>query len=510
MKSVSVYAITRQQNMEQLQKLERQLSGREHFLRLREWELDSMRALVKQLELHMHKVSALRFFYSFQIPRLGKEFDLIQIKDEHIVNIELKSGAVSDEMIKKQLIQNRYYLSVLTRPIYSYTYISSENRLVRLTNHDHIVAADWESLCDILGRDSRDYQGDIEELFKAEYYLISPLTDPVKFLNKEYFLTSQQRDIRRQILRKIRAEHSGYFLFTGLPGTGKTLLLYDIAMELSDRRKVCMIHCSEAGKKWEILHERLHRIDFLSDSRLLEVDDDRVEIMVGMKDIFAEYSAVLVDEAHLLSVEKLRFILKCAGDRPVIFSSDSEDMISPYELDRSNLHVIEGLPGIQIFRLTNRIRTNTELSSFIQNIMHIPAGRRLKEYPHIEVVYANDDSEVANLLEDYRGRGYCYKADGGNSYGSRNVDNNPNGDDRNVEPSGGVDNLVVVMDDSYYYDEEGYLRSQKTEGEGDVSGVRILFHYLNQAKERLAIVVKGNPDVYAGLMNVLQGKREKY
>ena len=489
MKSVSVYAITRQQNMEQLQKLERQLSGREHFLRLREWELDSMRALVKQLELHMQKVSALRFFYSFQIPRLGKEFDLIQIKDEHIVNIELKSGAVSDEMIKKQLIQNRYYLSVLTRPIYSYTYISSENRLVRLTNHDHIVEADWESLCDILGRDSRDYQGDIEELFKAEYYLISPLTDPVKFLNKEYFLTSQQRDIRRQILRKIRAEHSGYFLFTGLPGTGKTLLLYDIAMELSDRRKVCMIHCSEAGKKWEILHERLHRIDFLSDSRLL--DDG--------KDIFAEYSAVLVDEAHLLSVEKLRFILRCAGDRPVIFSSDSEDMISPYELDRGNLHVIEGLQGIQIFRLTNRIRTNAELSSFIQNIMHIPAGRRLKEYPHIEVVYANDDSEAANLLEDYRARGYWYKADGGNSYGSRNA-----------EPSGGVDSLVVVMDDHYYYDEEGYLRSLEAKDRANVFNVRSLYHYLNQAKEILAIVVKGNPEVYAGLMNVLQGKREKY
>lgn len=489
MKSVSVYAITRQQNMEQLQKLERQLSGREHFLRLREWELDSMRALVKQLELHMQKVSALRFFYSFQIPRLGKEFDLIQIKDEHIVNIELKSGAVSDEMIKKQLIQNRYYLSVLTRPIYSYTYISSENRLVRLTNHDHIVAADWESLCDILGRDSRDYQGDIEELFKAEYYLISPLTDPVKFLNKEYFLTSQQRDIRRQILRKVRAEHSGYFLFTGLPGTGKTLLLYDIAMGLSDRRKVCMIHCSEAGKKWEILHERLHRIDFLSDSRLL--DDG--------KDIFAEYSAVLVDEAHLLSVEKLRFILKSAGDRPVIFSSDSEDMISPYELDRGNLHVIEGLQGIQIFRLTNRIRTNAELSSFIQNIMHIPAGRRLKEYPHIEVVYANDDGEAANLLDDYRARGYWYKADGGNSYGSRNA-----------EPSGGVDSLVVVMDDHYYYDEEGYLRSLEAKDRANVFNVRSLFHYLNQAKEILAIVVKGNPEVYAGLMNVLQGKREKY
>ena len=236
-------------------------------------------------------------------------------------------------------------------------------------------------------------------------------------------------------------------------------------MELSDRRKVCMIHCSEAGKKWEILHERLHRIDFLSDSRLLDDGDDGIDVIHDGKDIFAEYSAVLVDEAHLLSVEKLRFILRCAGDRPVIFSSDSEDMISPYELDRGNLHVIEGLPGIQIFRLTNRIRTNAELSSFIQNIMHIPAGRRLKEYPHIEVVYANDDGEAANLLEDYRARGYWYKADGGNSYGSRDMDgngnteDNPNEDDRNAEPSGGVDSLVVVMDDHYYYDEEGYLRS---------------------------------------------------
>ena len=79
-----------------------------------------------------------------------------------------------------------------------------------------------------------------------------------------------------------------------------------------------------------------------------------------------------------------------------------------------------------------------------------------------------------------------------------------------MEPSGGVDNLVVVMDDGYYYDEEGYLRSLEAKDRANVFNVRSLFHYLNQAKEILAIVVKGNPDVYAGLMNVLQGKREKY
>ncbi len=151
MKAISIYALTRNQNMECVQKLERQLSGRDFFLRIKEWELESMKALVKHLELHMEEVYKLRFFYSFQIPKLGKEFDLLQIKDDQIVNIELKSGSVSDEAIRRQLIQNRYYLSVFGKPILSYTYISSEDRLVRLTNHDHIVEGTGNSYVLIAG-----------------------------------------------------------------------------------------------------------------------------------------------------------------------------------------------------------------------------------------------------------------------------------------------------------------------------------------------------------------------
>ena len=211
MKSISIYALTRKQNIEHLQKLEQQLSGREHMLKMKEWELESMRALVEQLELHVPDVSALRLFYSFQIPRLGKEFDLLQIKENQIINIELKSGAVSEEAIQKQLIQNRYYLSVLGKPIQSYTYISSQNRLMRLTNHDHVIEASWNQLCAALQKGGKDYSGDIENLFRAEWYLFSPLTEPNRFLNKEYFLTAQQRDIKRQILKKIRGTDRIFF-----------------------------------------------------------------------------------------------------------------------------------------------------------------------------------------------------------------------------------------------------------------------------------------------------------
>lgn len=460
MKSISIYAITRKQNIECLQKLERQLSGRTYFLKMREWELESMKALVRELEVHMQDVHALRFFYSFQVPRLGKEFDLLQIKDDQIVNIELKSGKVSDEAVRKQLLQNRYYLSVQGKMIQSYTYISSQERLVRLNNHDHIVEADWDQLCLALQRQSKDYEGDIEDLFQAEMYLFSPVTEPERFLNKEYFLTSQQKDIGRRILDKIRKVKYGYFWFSGLPGTGKTLLLYDIAMKLSVHQKVCMIHCGETGKEWKILHDRLLRIAFLSDSQLEECPD------------LKEYSAILVDEAHLLSVKELHRILELSEKHPVIFSGDDEDMISDEEMDRTMLREIEHLPDIQSFHLTNRIRTNAELSSFIQNMMHLPEKRMVRYYPHIQVVYANDEEEAGILLKGYQNQ------------------------------------LVFIIDERYYYDEKGYLREQRQKHQKPTA-VRTLFHRLNEAREEFAIIVKGNEAVYEVLLELLQFSKKE-
>ena len=460
MKSISIYAITRNQNIECLQKLERQLSGRTYFLKMREWELESMKALVRELEMHMQDVHALRFFYSFQVPRLGKEFDLLQIKDDQIVNIELKSGKVSDEAVRKQLLQNRYYLSVQGKMIQSYTYISSQERLVRLNNHDHIVEVDWDQLCLALQRQSKDYEGDIEDLFQAEMYLFSPVTEPERFLNKEYFLTSQQKDIERRILDKIRKVKYGYFWFSGLPGTGKTLLLYDIAMKLSVHQKVCMIHCGETGKEWKILHDRLLRIAFLSDSQLEEGPD------------LKEYRAILVDEAHLLTEEKLHVILELSEKHPVIFSSDDEDMISDEEMDRTMIREIEHLPDIQSFHLTNRIRTNAELSSFIQNMMHLPEKRTVRYYPHIQVVYANDEEEAGILLKGYQNQ------------------------------------LVFIIDERYYYDEKGYLREQRQKQQKPTA-VRMLFHRLNEAREEFAIIVKRNEAVYEVLLELLQFSKKE-
>ena len=178
----------------------------------------------------------------------------------------------------------------------------------------------------------------------------------------------------------------------------------------------------------------------------------------------------------------------------MIFSSDSEDVISPEEMDRSIVESLGNLSEIQKFHLTNRIRTNAELSSFIQNMMHLPEKRSPRWYPHIAVVYANNDREVENFLNDFAGQGYQQRMpEGSGQLGIQAV--------RDAEK------IVVLLDEQYYYDEKGYLRSRCS---AEISSsVRKLFHLLNQAKESLALVVRENMAVYEVLMEILQMHRNR-
>lgn len=97
MKSLSIYAITRKQNTEQLQKLGRQLSGRAYFLKVYDWEMNSMKAFVDRLGQHMEEMYALRFFDSFTIPRPGNDF----IGNCGIVKYAYKNGKFRAEEIIK-------------------------------------------------------------------------------------------------------------------------------------------------------------------------------------------------------------------------------------------------------------------------------------------------------------------------------------------------------------------------------------------------------------------------
>ena len=348
MKTVNIYALTRIERPEDLSRADRQLSGRGYFLKIKDWEIQGLKALTQHLYAMLNDISYLNFYYSFTIPKLGKEFDLLRINNDTVINIELKSRSISNERIKHQLQLNRDYLASLGRSIRSYTYLSNEDRLLRLSNSGNLIEADWNTLCrDIIGQNDC-IEDNIEQFFREEKYLISPLTDPERFLRGSYFLTSQQKDIKKQILTNIRNPRNGIMPmqgFMGLPGTGKTLLLYDIAMESSTgSRRVCILHFGSFPDEMKMLNERLKRIDFYHCSELEALPS------------ISGYSCILVDEGHRMEGLMLDELINKNRSEglPVIISYDYEAMISPKERPQDTGELIDKLPGFIKYRQTDQ------------------------------------------------------------------------------------------------------------------------------------------------------------
>lgn len=495
MNPINIYAFTRNLDSYNMSRLDKQMSRRGYYLKIKDWETKGILGLIGHLEKLM-PVYNLEFFYSFQIPKLGKEFDLLRISDDTVINVELKSEMIPEAAILKQLNQNRYYLSSLGKNMRSYTYISGCDTLYRLTNSGKLIISDFEELVSDLNDQRNLYRGNIEELFKEENYIISPLNEPLKFLRQEYFLTSQQKDIEKKILKNIEFGKYSIQGFTGLPGTGKTLLLYDIAMKLSEDRKVLIVHCGSMNEELAKLNERLKRIDFV-----VEKDSESAD--------FIEYSALLVDEGHNMSSKMYEILVSSAKENglPVVICYDCEDAIAREEMTGSSVYIFEAEEGFEKYRLTNRIRANSELSSFIQCVMQGSRYNHRKEYPNVSVSFAGDDEETIELVKFYNSLGYTFIVDTDRynvNSGIGPIVPECITDAANKE----YNKVVMVMDEDFYYDEICFELRSRISSSSMSSGesrVKNLFHGLNRAKNGLAIIARNNLQVYDALLTIVQG-----
>ena len=97
------------------------------------------------------------------------------------------------------------------------------------------------------------------------------------------------------------------------------------------------------------------------------------------------------------------------------------------------------------------------------------------------------------MIKNYKSHGYQYRKE------PYDANDNTTGQEH-------AEYLAVVINDQYYYDEEGYLRSNKQGRKRNDLMSENIFHYLNQVKESLALVILENEEVYGRLLNLLQGK----
>ena len=86
------------------------MSLRRRFLHVKQWEMVSLKAFCDHVTDCVGNAVLFDFYYSFEIPKLGKEFDLLRISDDMVVNVELKSFPVGDDSVKIESIERHHQI----------------------------------------------------------------------------------------------------------------------------------------------------------------------------------------------------------------------------------------------------------------------------------------------------------------------------------------------------------------------------------------------------------------
>ena len=447
------------------------------------------------------------FYFSYTIEHISKEFDLLKLSSDAgcVLNIELKSEAVEEERIRKQLEQNRYYLSHISRTILSYTYVMETDTLYYCNDRGFLRECGIDELARALRRPAlQDYIGEnIRECFRAQDYLISPVKNPEKFLTGRYFLTNQQFDFRRQILETFQdyekslkeikdfrepegpdhSEEVPVVSLTGGAGTGKTLLMLDLAVELSRKKRVMFLHGGPLREGHREIDRRLHKVSIQSGTDwTLSVPQDS-----GALAVLRDYSFLLVDEANRLPSETIvRLIEAAAGLRiPAVFSYDPHTILGAIPRMEDAEAVIAAHETMQL-ELSGNIRINRPIYSFLRALFYQKDAAPHSDYSCIDILYASDRHEEQLLTSYCRARGYKLIPENSESFRSGEI------------ISQEFDRVLMVLDSRFYYDETLRLCADSS---ADMA-LPLLYEGLSRAKEKLCLLVVGNKTLFEQLLAI--------
>lgn len=464
---------------------------------IKDQELTTLNRLCFSLKTKTHDHHIFENYYlNYQIPQIGKEFDLLRIGDDVVINIELKSQKVSDSEILAQLERNYYYLSFLNKEIFCFSFvIDGDKNLLYHYNKDtgHIYnIKDIQILIDII-EDIKDIDLDsIDNLFKPSDYLISPFNTTEEFIKDEYFLTKQQEQIKQEIVKKINNNNSNkIFSISGSAGTGKTLLTYDIAKELHKVGKtVTIIHCAQfnegilklRAQGWNIVTIRNYNTDITSSSNIL-----------------------IFDESQRISRHQLNTIIT-SEKKYIIFSHDVNQKLNRTNQAEEVVEHIQNLSGQNNYKLSKKIRHNKNLASFLKKLYNLRQinsdNLSQSDYDDISFYFTKDIVDAERYIEHLKSLSWehIYLSNSLRrpdpldkfQFSSHNSSHKVIGQE--------YDNVVIVINEHFFYTDEGKLSYNASYY---YNPLETLFQAITRTRKKLTFVIIDNEEIYKKCIQIV-------
>ncbi|MCQ4699070.1 DUF2075 domain-containing protein [Paeniclostridium sordellii] len=458
-------------------------------------ELEDISSLVESIKTHSRRLNIFDGYYiGFTINQISKEFDLLRFGIDNIINIELKRNNTGDKM-KKQLIMNKYYLSFLDKQVYNFTYVSEDDTLFYLNDSDELEHVDFDYLISLLENQDLEEIYNIQSLFNPSNYLISPFNSTKEFIEGKYFLTDHQLEIKKNILKLI-SSGSNFITIEGNAGTGKTLLSYDLAHEYINKSKsVLVVHCGKLNNGHKILSAK-YGWDIIQAKDLLCTEIDK-------------YYIILVDEVQRMFEFQLEYLIKKVKELEIncIFSYDKKQCLSSKEIKRDNPTYIKNNTSSTNFKLTDRIRSNKEIASFIKGLFDLSKVNKNISYSNINIKYfseVNKARKYTMILHQQGWEGINYTP-GFNNYPYEKL-NVPFYDNAHEVIGQEYDNVVAIIDQYFYYNENKMLSTKGYNSKPLYHPTKMLFQILTRSRKKLTIVIVNNPEILEKCLQIINCK----
>lgn len=463
------------------------------------YELENFKEVAEEIIKHSTSPHQLFGYFLDKIVNvtIREQFDILRFSKDSILNIELKNEEIASSSILDQLVRHHYLLNCIpgNRKVSLFTYVSSTKNLYKFVEGE-LKLSTFENLVSLI---SIDYiEQDLLEDLRPDDYIISPYNNINKFKNFKYFLnTEQNRFVSEQLLDIESSYHS---MIKGGAGTGKSLVLFDLATKLTKLdKKILFIFCSSLDTYTEI--------DSMVEFKFVDIRNSGIFHIKPY-----EYDYIIIDESQRLRKEQ--FVALFKKKSKLIFAVDKAQTLKPEE----DILDVEGqlnrlFKDNKKYDLTERVRTDVSLSTFIQKFFDkSKSGLQPIEFPKVNAVYFSDKLEATKFLKQlvqleeyvsievpqYRTR-------------TSNVLKNPKIFSDSLDGFNVIgrefDNVVIPIDDrAYYYDGKLYFNPI---GYFPYKALNGLFQAITRVKKNLLFVIVDNINLYEEIQKLINWEKDR-
>lgn len=472
-------------------------------------ELETFKSLYEKIGNKLKSEQKEAFYYGYKNSKaINQEFDLLRFNKDTTLNIELKSEYPNGgkERIEETLRRQNHILLNCTKNVINYVYVLSDEKLYLLAPTNDCSSEDYKFSEVDFSRLIQDISSDYVECnkletIKAEDLIISPYSEPEKFIANSYFLNQEQKEI----VDKILETESQYYCISGGAGTGKSLVLFHLAKQFKKQDKsVILVFCGKLENYREL--SETHNFDIF-DIKSISSDFSQLK----------EYDVVLFDEFQRVRREQYNILINL-DLKLVVYSVDKKQTLHPSE---KTLNIEDRLnEKIEIinYHLGDKIRQNNEMSWFIRKLLQ-PNDRESQpaDYKKVTVKYF-DDRKIASeyIVHKYNHdqfvpielTEYNTKTTGKKQRESLlNIS-------KNIHDVIGKEynNVIVIFDEYIFYDDKTAKLTSNYKESNNYSNYpydefSCYFEALTRVRDKLEIVIINNPDLYEMVLEILNWRK---